>query len=92
MKFDMAQPSDHVTYLMFDDGTHQLRIGAQNGGMQWNYDSTDSILPDYNSAPMSLKPAANEWHCFEFAIDATVPSLRAWMDGTESAAMLLDRR
>ena len=91
MKFDMAQPSDHVTYLMFDDGARQLRIGAQNGGMHWNYDSTDSILPDYNSAPMSLKPPANEWHCFEFAIDATVPSLRAWMDGTESAAMQLDK-
>jgi len=91
MKFDMAQPGDHVTYLMFDDQTHQLRIGAQNGGMIWNYDSTDSILPDYNAAAMSLKPAPNEWHCFEFEIDAATPSLHAWMDGTESKEMLLDK-
>jgi len=91
MKFDMAQPSDHVTYLMFDDGSHQLRLGAQNGGMIWNYDSTDSILPDYNAAAMSLKPGANEWHCFEFEIDSTTPELHVWMDGTESPTMLLDK-
>lgn len=91
MKFDMAQPGDHVTYLMFDDQSHQLRLGAQNGGMIWNYDSTDSILPDYNAAAMSLKPAANEWHCFEFEVDAATPSLHVWMDGTESDKMLLDK-
>ena len=92
MKFDMAQPSGHVTYLMLDDETKmgQLRIGAQNGGMIWNYDTTDSILPDYNAAAMSLKPPANEWHCFEFEIDGDAPALHAWMDGTESPQMLLD--
>jgi hypothetical protein len=92
MKFDMAQPSGHVTYLMLDDKTNmgELRIGAQNGGMLWNYDKTDSILPDYHAAAMSLKPPANEWHCFEFEIDGTAPLLRAWMDGTEAPQMLLD--
>jgi len=92
MKFDMAQPSAHVTYLMMADKTKmgQLRIGAQNGGMIWNYDMGDSILPDYNAAAMSLKPPANTWHCFEFEIDGGAPVLRAWMDGTESPQMLLD--
>lgn len=92
MKFDMAQPSGHVTYMMLDDKTKmgQLRIGAQNGGMLWNYDTTDSILPDYNALTMSLKPPANEWHCFEFEIDGNAPALHAWMDGTESMQMLLD--
>jgi hypothetical protein len=92
MKFDMPQPSGHVTYLMLADKTKmgQLRIGAQNGGMIWNYDSSDSILPDYNAAAMSLQPPANEWHCFEFELDGTVPVMRAWMDGTESPQMLLD--
>jgi hypothetical protein len=92
MKFDMAQPSGHVTYMMLDDKTKmgQLRIGAQNGGMLWNYDTTDSILPDYNAAAMSLNPPPNEWHCFEFEIDGNAPALHAWMDGTESMQMLLD--
>jgi hypothetical protein len=92
LKFDMPQPSGHVTYLMLADKTKmgQLRMGAQNGGMIWNYDSTDSILPDYNAAAMSLKPPANEWHCFEFEIDGAAPIMRAWMDGTESMQMLLD--
>ena len=92
MKFDMAQPSGHVTYMMLDDKTKmgELRIGAQNGGMLWNYSTTDSILPDYNAAAMSLQPPANEWHCFEFEIDGNAPALHAWMDGTESMQMLLD--
>jgi len=92
MKFDMPQPSGHVTYLMLADKTKmgQLRMGAQNGGMIWNYDTNDTILPDYNAAAMSLKPPANEWHCFEFEIDGTAPLMRAWMDGKESMQMLLD--
>ncbi len=92
MKFDMAQPSGHVTYLMLADKTKggQLRVGAQNGGMLWNYDTNDTILPDYNALPMSLKPPANTWHCFEFEIDGMAPVMRAWMDGTESPQMLFD--
>lgn len=92
MKFDMAQPSGHVTYMMLDDKTKmgELRIGAQNGGMIWNYSTTDSILPDYNAAAMSLSPPANEWHCFEFEIDGNAPAMHVWMDGTESMQMLLD--
>jgi len=92
MKFDMAQPSGHVTYMMLDDKTKmgELRIGAQNGGMLWNYSTTDTILPDYNAAAMSLNPPANEWHCFEFEIDGNAPALHVWMDGTESMQMLLD--
>jgi len=92
MKFDMVQQPDHVTYMMFEDETNmgELRIGAQNGGMIWNYSTNDTILPDYNAAAMSLKPPANEWHCFEFEIDGNAPAMHAWMDGTESMQMLLD--
>jgi len=92
MRFDKAQPSDHVTYLMFADKTKmgQLRLGAQNGGMIWNYDMGDSILPDYNEAANSLKPSPNEWHCFEFQFDATTPSMHVFMDNQESPKMLLD--
>jgi hypothetical protein len=92
MKFSDVQPMTHVTYLMLADKTKngQLRVGAQNGGMIWNYDMGDTILPDYNAAAMSLNPPANTWHCFEFEIDSNVPLMRAWMDGTESPQMLLD--
>ena len=58
--------------------------------MIWNYDMGDSILPDYNAAATSLKPAANTWHCFEFEIDGTTPIMRVWMDGTEAPQLLLD--
>ncbi|HYJ07620.1 MAG TPA: hypothetical protein VEX18_01390 [Polyangiaceae bacterium] len=92
MRFDIAQPSDHVTYLMFTDAakTGELRVGAQNLGMIWNYSTNDTILPDYNEAANSLKPTANEWHCFEFEIDSDAPSLHVWMDGQEAPQMLLD--
>jgi hypothetical protein len=94
MRFDVAQPSGHVTYLMLADKTKsgQFRIGAINSAMGWNYDPGDSILPDYTSQgqAMSIKPPANEWHCLEFEIDGTTPSLHAWMDGTESPGMLMD--
>lgn len=92
MKFDIAQPTDHVTYLMLTDAAKggELRVGAQNLGMIWNHSTNDTILPDYNEAANSLKPAANEWHCFEFEIDSTTPALHVYMDGQESPKMLLD--
>ncbi len=92
MRFDQAQPSDHVTYLMLTDATKsgELRVGAQNQGMIWNYSTNDTILPDYNEAASSLKPSANEWHCFEFLFDSDTPALRVYMDGVESEKMLLD--
>lgn len=92
MRFDIEQPADHVTYLMFTDAakTGELRVGAQNQGMIWNYSTNDTILPDYNEAANSLKPTPNEWHCFEFEIDSDTPSLHVWMDGQETPQMLLD--
>jgi hypothetical protein len=92
MRFDIAQPADHVTYLMLTDAakTGELRVGAQNQGMIWNYSTNDTILPDYNEAANSLKPTANEWHCFEFHFDSDTPALHVYMDGQESTQMLLD--
>lgn len=98
MRFSVAQPMDHVTYLMFTDKgmlggmpvTGQLRVGAQHGGMIWNYDTNDTILPDYNEAANSLSPPANEWHCFEFEIDSPTPGLHVFMDSVETPKMLLD--
>jgi hypothetical protein len=92
MRFDIAQPADHVTYLMLTDAgkTGELRVGAQNQGMIWNYSTNDTILPDYNEAANSLKPTANEWHCFEFNFDSDTPALHVYMDGQESPQMLLD--
>jgi hypothetical protein len=92
MRFDIAQPADHVTYLMLTDAakTGELRVGAQNLGMIWNYSTNDTILPDYNEAANSLKPTANEWHCFEFHFDSDTPALHVYMDGQESPQMLLD--
>jgi hypothetical protein len=92
MRFDIAQPSDHVTYLMLTDAAKsgELRVGAQNQGMIWNYSTNDTILPDYNEAMNSLKPTANMWHCFEFHFDSDTPALHVYMDGQESTQMLLD--
>ena len=92
MRFDIAQPSDHVTYLMLTDAAKmgELRFGAQNQGMIWNYSTNDTILPDYNEAANSLKPPANEWHCFELEFDSDTPALRVSMDGQETPKMLLD--
>jgi hypothetical protein len=58
--------------------------------MIWNYSTNDTILPDYNEAANSLKPTANEWHCFEFNFDSDTPTLHVYMDGQESPQMLLD--
>jgi hypothetical protein len=92
MRFDIAQPSDHVTYLMFTDAAKmgELRVGAQNLGMIWNYSTNDTILPDYNEAASSLKPTPMAWHCFEFQFDAAAPALHVWMDGEETPKMLFD--
>ncbi len=92
MRFDIAQPSDHVTYLMFTDAAKmgELRVGAQNLGMIWNYSTNDTILPDYNEAANSLKPTPMAWHCFEFQFDSAAPALHVWMDGEETPKMLFD--
>lgn len=92
MRFDMPQPSDHVTYLMLTDSAKmgELRFGAQNKGMIWNYSTNDTILPDYNEAANSLSPPANEWHCFELEFDSTTPAMHVFMDGQETQKMLLD--
>lgn len=87
-------PPDHVTFLaMRDDGIggRDLRIGGQNGALQWNRASDDATLPEQSPAGVALsRPLATDtWQCLEFRVsgDGTAAT---WVDGTQVVGLTAD--
>ncbi|MEU1039719.1 cellulose-binding domain-containing protein [Streptomyces sp. NPDC005907] len=79
-----ALPSAHVTFVSLPDasqGGRTLRIGGQNGALQWNRESDDATLPAQSPAGVALsRPLpTGSWQCLRFAIDTTVPGLDTWL-------------
>lgn len=90
-----ALPATHVTFLAMTDaadGNRDLRMGGQNGALQWNRASDDATLPEQSPAGVALSVplATNRWSCLEFMVDGTQGLLRTWVDGQEVPGLVVD--
>ncbi len=79
-----ALPTAHVTFVSLPDasqGGRGLRVGGQNGALQWNRESDDATLPAQSPAGVALsRPLpTGSWQCLRFAIDTTAPGLDTWL-------------
>ncbi|MFJ8975170.1 cellulose-binding domain-containing protein [Streptomyces sp. NPDC102282] len=79
-----ALPSAHVTFVSLPDtsqGGRSLRVGGQNGALQWNRESDDATLPAQSPVGVALsRPLPTDsWQCLRFAIDTTAPALDTWL-------------
>ncbi|MFC8422770.1 cellulose-binding domain-containing protein [Streptomyces sp. NPDC057236] len=79
-----ALPSAHVTFVSLPDTSQSgrsLRVGGQNGALQWNRESDDATLPEQSPAGVALsRPLpTGSWQCLRFAIDTTAPGLETWL-------------
>ncbi|SBT44029.1 cellulose-binding domain-containing protein [Micromonospora narathiwatensis] len=90
-----ALPADHVTLLAMTDaadGNRDLRMGGQNGALQWNRASDDATLPEQSPAGVALSVPlpTGRWSCVEFMVDGTTGQLRTWLDGVAVAGLTAD--
>jgi hypothetical protein len=90
-----AQPADHTTMLAMNDaadGNKDLRMGGQNGAMQWNRQSDDATLPEQSPAGVALSTPlpTNRWACVEFMVDGSTGQLRTWLDGNAITGLTAD--
>ncbi|MGW9194525.1 cellulose-binding domain-containing protein [Micromonospora chersina] len=90
-----ALPADHVTFLAMTDaadGNRDLRMGGQNGALQWNRASDDATLPEQSPAGVALSVPlpTGRWSCLEFMVDGSTGQLRTWLDGAAVAGLTAD--
>ncbi|MER6290667.1 cellulose binding domain-containing protein [Streptomyces sviceus] len=90
-----ALPTDHVTFVSIPDasqGGRALRVGGQNGALQWNRESDDATLPEQSPAGVALSTPlpTGRWLCLRFQIDTTAQSMRTWVDDQEVAGLHVD--
>lgn len=79
-----ALPAAHVAFLSMPDssqGGKALRVGGQNGALQWNRESDDATLPAQSPTGVGLsRPLpTGTWQCLRFAVDTTAPGLDTWL-------------
>ncbi|PJM96673.1 cellulose-binding domain-containing protein [Streptomyces sp. CB01373] len=79
-----ALPAAHVTFVSMPDssqGGRALRVGGQNGALQWNRETDDATLPAQSPAGVaqSRPLPTGSWQCLRFAIDTTAPKLDTWL-------------
>ncbi|MFE6037173.1 cellulose-binding domain-containing protein [Streptomyces sp. NPDC056452] len=77
-------PAAHVTFVSLPDSSQagrSLRVGGQNGALQWNRESDDATLPAQSPVGVALsRPLpTGSWQCLRFAIDTTAPGLDTWL-------------
>ncbi|MDG4808777.1 cellulose-binding domain-containing protein [Micromonospora sp. WMMD1120] len=90
-----AQPTDHTTMITMTDAAdnnRDLRLGGQNGALQWNRASDDATLPEQSPAGVaqSVPLPTNRWACVEFMVDGATGQLRTWLDGAAIAGLTAD--
>ncbi|PPA57213.1 cellulose-binding domain-containing protein [Micromonospora chalcea] len=90
-----AQPTDHTTMITMSDaadGNRDLRLGGQNGALQWNRASDDATLPEQSPAGVaqSVPLPTNRWACLEFMVDGSAGQLRTWLDGVAVTGLTAD--
>jgi len=88
-------PAAHITFAALRDAADNnkdLRMGGQNGALQWNRESDDATLPEQspNGVSMSKPLPVNTWTCVEFRIDGPAGRLETWVDGTAVQGLAVD--
>lgn len=89
-----ALPTSHTTFLAMrdaGDGNRDLRMGGQNGALQWNRASDDATLPEQspNGVALSRPLPTSSWHCVEVQVDRA-GRLATWLDGTAVTGLTAD--
>ncbi|MFF7445999.1 MULTISPECIES: cellulose binding domain-containing protein [unclassified Streptomyces] len=90
-----ALPASHATFVSMPDasqGGKALRVGGQNGALQWNRETDDATLPEQSPAGVALSTPlpTGRWLCLRYQIDTTAQSMRTWVDDREVAGLLVD--
>ncbi|XVQ89793.1 cellulose-binding domain-containing protein [Microbispora siamensis] len=90
-----ALPAGHVAMITMSDsrdGGKDLRIGGQNGALQWNRESDDATLPEQSPSGVALSAPlpVNRWVCLRFQIDTTQQAMRTYLDDQEIAGLRVD--
>jgi polysaccharide lyase-like protein/cellulose binding protein with CBM3 domain len=90
-----ALPTGHVTFVAMrdtNDNSKDLRMGGQNGALQWNRESDDATLPVQSPAGVALSVPlpTNQWSCVQFEVNESQGNMRTWLDGSEVAGLHLD--
>ncbi len=88
-------PTGHVTFVAMrdsNDGGNDLRMGGQNGALQWNRQSDDATLPAQSPAGVALSVPlpTNQWECVEFEVNEAQGAMRTWLNGNEVPGLHLD--
>ncbi|MFF5552658.1 cellulose-binding domain-containing protein [Streptomyces olivaceoviridis] len=88
-------PSSHVTFVSLPDssqGGRALRVGGQNGALQWNRESDDATLPAQSPAGVALsRPLpTGSWQCLRFAVDTSAPKLDTWLGNEQVPGLHAD--
>lgn len=89
-----ALPTSHTTFLAMKDsadGNRDLRMGGQNGALQWNRSSDDATLPEQSPTGVSLSAAlpTGSWHCVELLVEGA-GRLTTWVDGSTVPGLVAD--
>ncbi|MFD5066351.1 cellulose-binding domain-containing protein [Streptomyces sp. NPDC058369] len=90
-----ALPAAHVAFVSMPDssqGGKALRIGGQNGALQWNRESDDATLPAQSPTGVGLsRPLPTDtWQCLRFAVDTSAPGLDTWLDDEQVPGLHAD--
>lgn len=90
-----ALPAAHVTAVALrdaNDGNRDLRLGGQNGALQWNRASDDATLPEQSPAGVALSAPlpTGAWTCVEFKVDQGNGTMQTWLNGTSVPGLLQD--
>ena len=90
-----ALPAGHVAFVSMPDssqGGRALRIGGQNGALQWNRETDDATLPAQspNGVAMSRPLPTGSWQCLRFSIETTSPNLDTWLNDQEVPGLHVD--
>jgi hypothetical protein len=90
-----ALPTSHITMVALrdtNDGNRDLRLGGQNGALQWNRASDDATLPEQSPAGVALsRPLpVDTWNCVEFKVNGTDGTMETWLNGTSVPGLLQD--
>jgi len=95
VRHSTAQPQNHTTFVaMHDaaDNNRNIRIGGQNGALQWNRESDDATLPAQSPVGVSLSTPlpVNQWTCLEFRLDTSAGHIDTWVNGAAIEGLTVD--
>ncbi|GAB4083541.1 cellulose-binding domain-containing protein [Myceligenerans cantabricum] len=93
LRHTTEQPQTHTTMIALNDAADNgsdLRVGGQNGALQWNRESDDATLPEQSPAGVALSwpLPVDTWTCLEFQVAGG--NLSTWVDGEPVEGLVVD--